>query len=340
MEAGAPLAFVAIGRNEGERLQRCLRSLTAVSRRIVYVDSGSTDGSVEFARGLGCQVVELDMSLPFSMARGRNAGWRQAVELWPDTQFIHFIDGDCELLADWVPAALAFLGGHERVAVVCGRRRERHPQRSLFNRLCESEWNTPLGETRACGGDAIMRLSALSACGGFDECLIAGEEPELCLRLRNSGWRIHRIDHDMTLHDADITAWRQWWRRCKRGGYGAYDVMRRTAKLPGGPLFATAVRSAVRWMTGSLAALLVALAVGVFLSWPLAGVVALAVPGLWSLQALRIAMRARGRCDGWREAAEYGVCTMLAKIPQCLGILQSRRDHAASRQAEIIEYKS
>ena len=211
-----PVDAVVIGRNEGARLEACLRSLKDQVRRVVYVDSGSTDGSVALARDLGAQVVELDMSLPFTAARARNAGMA-AVE--DTTEFVQFIDGDCELRGDWIPAATAFLADNPKVAVVCGRRRERFPEASVYNRLCDEEWDTPIGETKACGGDALMRLSAVRSVGGYRDTLIAGEEPELCLRLRKAGWDIWRLDHEMTLHDANITRFSQWWTRTKRAGF-------------------------------------------------------------------------------------------------------------------------
>jgi glycosyltransferase involved in cell wall biosynthesis len=43
------VAVVAIGRNEGDRLKACLRSVVDVAALVVYVDSGSTDDSVAFA---------------------------------------------------------------------------------------------------------------------------------------------------------------------------------------------------------------------------------------------------------------------------------------------------
>ena len=71
-----------------------------------------------------------------------------------------------------------------------------------------------------------MRVKALEAVGGFREDLIAGEEPELCVRLRAKGWRIWRLDSDMALHDAAMNRFAQWWQRNMRSGYsfaqGAY----------------------------------------------------------------------------------------------------------------------
>ena len=174
------------------------------------------------ARATGAEVVELDLALPFTAARARNEGLARLAEggLPP---FVQFVDGDCELQPGWIATATAFLEAHPDVAVVCGRRRERHPEASLWNRLVDREWDTPVGEAKACGGDALMRTAALTQVGGFDARLIAGEEPELCVRLRRAGWRVWRLDAEMTLHDAAMTRAGQWWRRTARAGYAAAE---------------------------------------------------------------------------------------------------------------------
>jgi len=334
--------FVAIGRNEGERLKLCLRSLVRETPRVVYVDSGSTDGSVEFARSLGVEVLLLDTSQTFTMPRARNAGWKLLVNKWPETALVHFVDGDCELIDGWVDAAREFLDAHREVAAVCGRRRERFPEKSVFNRLCETEWNTPVGEAKSCGGDSLMRRSALEAVGGYNEVLIAGEEPEMCLRMRRAGWKIQRIDRDMTRHDANILRWVQWWKRCVRGGYGAADVAARTAADTAGAevLFGSQVKSADRWFTGCATALVAALALAVVGLWWLGLGLVAAGGGLLVLQAARIARGARQRCPNAQAAAEYGALTVLAKFPQFLGIRNYRRDRRKNRAAKLIEYKS
>ena len=336
------IGFVAIGRNEGERLKLCLRSLCGESPRVVFVDSGSTDGSAEFARSLGVEVLALDTSSAFTMSRARNSGWKWLLEKWPETQLVHFVDGDCELVDGWVDAAAEFLASHPQVAAVCGRRRERFPEKSVFNRLCETEWNTPVGETKSCGGDSLIRHGALEQAGGYNESLIAGEEPELCLRLRRAGWKIWRLDHDMTRHDANILRWSQWWRRNVRGGYGAADVAVRTAAGTANAevLFGSQVASAGRWVRGIAAALATSLLIA-FAGFLWLGVcLALAALAATTLQMARIARGARLRCPDGRSAAEYGALTVLAKLPQFLGIKSFERDRRKNRGAKLIEYKS
>ena len=156
------IAAIAIGKNEGERFLRCLASLAGKAEPIIYVDSGSTDGSVEAARAARAQVVELDMSTRFTAARARNAGLDRLTEITPDWTFVQVLDGDCELQPGWIEAGLAALHADKTLAAVCGRRREKYPDTTVWNRLIDYEWATPIDDNaKACGGDALIRRAAL-----------------------------------------------------------------------------------------------------------------------------------------------------------------------------------
>ena len=97
----ASTGVVVIGRNEGERLKRCLQSISGFIDRVVYVDSGSTDDSVAFVKSLGADVVELDMATPFTAARARNEGSKKLLKRLPALDYLFFVDGDCEVVKDW-----------------------------------------------------------------------------------------------------------------------------------------------------------------------------------------------------------------------------------------------
>ena len=211
-------AVVVIGRNEGERLKLCLESLPATAT-VIYVDSGSTDGSVEWARERSTEVIELDRNTPFTAARARNVGFKRAREIAPNVSYVQFVDGDCQISDDWFVNAISFLDSHKDFAAVCGRLRERYPSRSIYNWLCDREWDVPPGEVRTVGGIAMMRTDAVETVDGFRDDLIAGEEPELCVRLRSLGWRIWRLGVEMALHDAAIFHFGQWWLRAQRSGF-------------------------------------------------------------------------------------------------------------------------
>lgn len=327
MNIVADIGVVAIGRNEGERLVACLKSLKAAgARRIVYVDSGSSDGSVENARSQGADVVALDMSIPFTAARARNEGARRLIER-DAPALIQFIDGDCMIAEGWLAAATDFLERRPDVAVVCGRRREKKPAASLYNRLCDIEWATPIGEAAGCGGDALMRREALEAAGFYDERLIAGEEPELCVRLRELGWKIWRLDAEMTAHDAAMTRFSQWWKRAKRAGhaYAEVSALHRTSPHR---IWARETARALVWAGIAPAALLLAM---LFSPWFL--LLLLAYPA----QAARLWISARSRLG--RDAAPWAVLTVLGKVPETFGVLTYYWNRLTRRKAALIEYK-
>lgn len=215
----ADFGVVVIGRNEGERLRSCFESLTGVNCAKVYVDSGSTDDSLKLAEKYGIAAHPLSSDRPFSAARARNEGFAKLFDINPKIEFVQFVDGDCTFIDGWLNKAAGFLAQHEKAAAVCGRLHEQFPERSIYNQLCDLEWNTPVGESKASGGIVMMRASAFQEAGGFRTDLIAGEEPELCFRFREKGWSIWRIDEDMAWHDAAILHFNQWWKRTRRTGY-------------------------------------------------------------------------------------------------------------------------
>lgn len=324
----APRTFgvVAIGRNEGERLKRCLTSINGAAR-IVYVDSGSTDVSVAWAEQAGIDVVALDMSLPFTAARARNAGMRRLRQLAPEIDLVQFVDGDCELQQDWPAIAITYLVEHPQVCATFGRRRERFPERSIYNLICDREWDTPVGEAKACGGDVMMRVDALEAAGGYRDDLIAGEEPELCVRLRAGGWKIWRLDHDMTLHDAAMHHFSQWWRRQARSGY----AFAQGAHLHG--------RTDERhWVWESRRALLWAILIpsAILAGLLLAGPLALLVLLIYPAQVLRRSRRMSGR---WRTRLQLAFFEQLSRFPEAWGQLLFFRNRLLGRHGRLIEYK-
>jgi GT2 family glycosyltransferase len=325
----AQVGIVAIGRNEGERLRRCIASLPDGVAGAVYVDSASTDGSVEHARERGVEVVELDMSVPFTAARARNAGIARLRQLAPGLPFVLVLDGDCELVEGFVQDALEVMNADAAIGVVCGRRREQHRAASVYNRLVDMEWNTKVGDTDACGGDALLRLAAFDAAGGYDDTLIAGEEPEMCLRMRRAGFRIRRIERDMTRHDAAMTRFAQWWKRSVRAGHACAEA----AHLHPDDYFARrTVRSNVIWGFA-----LPASALG--LSAPSSGS-SLGLFGLYGALWWRIrSYRMREHGDSAQDAALYATYCVLGKLPQFVGTAQFHANRLRGRRSALIEYK-
>jgi len=325
--APATVDAVVIGRNEGTRLVDCLASLAGQVRHVVYVDSGSTDGSIAAAQAAGATLVQLDPSRPFTAARARNAGVvALPVAGAAPPRYVQFIDGDCALHPGWVGLARDFLENHPRAAVACGRRRERYPETSIYNRLCDWEWNTPPGKAEACGGDALIRLRALQSVDGYRDALIAGEEPELCRRLRAEGWEIWRLDAEMTLHDAAITRFAQWWRRGVRAGHAMSEV---GALHPD-----TFVPERRRiWFWGAALPVLALLSLALF-PWGL-----FVIAGLYGLSFARVALRfSQGGLSG-RDALLCGGLITLSKFCNLQGATIHFWRRLRGRAVQIIEYK-
>ncbi|WP_323114919.1 glycosyltransferase family 2 protein [Pseudomonas guariconensis] len=318
---------VVIGRNEGARLERCLDSLAGLADQVVYVDSGSTDGSVQMAQARGVEVLALDMTQPFTAARARNEGFTRLHRLMPKVRYVQFVDGDCEVVAGWLPAARAFLEQHLDVAVVCGRRRERFPKRSIYNQLCDLEWDTPVGLAKACGGDALMRADAFIQAAGYRADLIAGEEPELCVRLRAQGWKIWRLDAEMTLHDAAMTRFSQWWRRSLRGGYAFAEG----AFLHGAAPERHWLRESRRAWVWGLAIPLATLLACVQFGW--GGLLLLLV---YPLQVVRLMRRGRGSLQ--QNGLQAGFL-VLGKFPEMCGQVKFLLKRFGVGKSVLIEYK-
>ncbi len=316
------IGAVAIGRNEGERLVACLRSFAGRVDRLVYVDSGSTDNSVQRARDLGAEIVQLDLSRPFTAARARNGGFAHLMEGGQPPAFVQFVDGDCEIVEGWIETAAARLGADPGLAAVAGRRRELRPQASRYNRLIDAEWATPVGPARAVGGDAMLRAEALAQIGGYRGDLIAGEEPEMCLRLSRAGWRIERLDAEMTRHDAALLRFGQWWNRTRRAGHAFAEG----AALHGlGPErhWVAETRRALVWGA--------ALPAGVLASMAISPAAAAALLLAYPLQVARLSRR---------MGLEQALFTTLGKVPEAVGAIEyyMRRTRLAAPRG-LIEYK-
>jgi GT2 family glycosyltransferase len=325
--APATIAVVVIGRNEGERLRRCLKSAVREAPRLLYVDSGSTDGSVALAQSLGVETLELDPAKPFSAARARNEGAAWLRSALPQLRYLQFVDGDCELAGGWLATAADFLDLHTDVAVVSGCLREKSPESSVFNMLSQFEWDLPSGEVRNCGGIAMMRASAFEQVRGFRTDLIAGEEPELCLRLLRSGWRIWRLPQDMALHDSAMSRFTQWWKRELRAGHAFAEGV---ALHGGSPErhYVRELRSTVLW--GLLIPLATLALVLCFCAW---GLLALLV---YPLQVVRLGLRGkRSARENWLRAAFL----VIGKFPATLGVLRFRLRRARGEQPRLIDYK-
>lgn len=330
------VGLVVIGRNEGDRLVRCLASVRSIPNR-VYVDSGSTDGSVEHALRDGVSVIELEVPPYFTAARARNTGLTKLLAESPDLEFVQTVDGDCEIHSGWISAGLVALRAEPDVAAVFGRLRERFPARSVYNALCDDDWNVPIGEAAIFGGIALFRVSALRQVNFYAPTMIAGEEPDMAMRMRKCGWRIRRIDAEMGFHDVDITRFAQWWRRTRRTGhaYGELAYRHPDARNPNWP---RTTYSIIFW--GGVMPLFLACAVmlAIFDSfhwWLLVGLVLLS----WPIRIFQYALRKFRAGLNVKLAGASGALLMIGMTSQLMGFVEYHRNRLMGRASQLIEHK-
>lgn len=320
------LGAVAIGRNEGERLKSCLRSMVPLCDRVVYVDSGSSDDSVAFARALGVTVVELDRDRPFTAARARNAGFEALGEDGNLPDLVQFVDGDCRVEPDWLPAGRAHLAAHPALGLVTGWRSEIHPEASVYNSLFQADWQRPAGMIATCGGDMMVRSSAFLEIGGFNPEIIAAEDDDFCLRLGKAGWKLERLPVGMTWHDAAMKSFKPWWRRSTRDGHGFAQV---------GHLHPDHFRRERQraWIYGLGLPMLFLLGLAV------SGWIAVMVLLIYAASFLRIAWGFSHRAPVKRRLLRQAGLLTLSKIPNVIGMLTFHRRRLVGRDMNIIEYK-
>ncbi|HXJ23269.1 MAG TPA: glycosyltransferase family A protein [Polyangia bacterium] len=325
------VGVVAIGRNEGERLRQCLASLPAGVRAAVYVDSGSEDDSVAHARSIGVEVIELDRSAPFSAARARNAGWQRLRERHPTLQAVFFVDGDCQIVPGFLEEAARVLHESPQLSAVCGWRRERHAKQTIYNTICDVEWRIGgAGDTALFGGDVLIRLSELARVAGYRDELIAGEDPDLSVRLRLGGGRLVRLDRVATIHDVAMTRFRQWWKRAVRCGHCYAQLGDVYGRIPELSFWRDARRSLFWGM--------VVPAVATSLALPSVGL-SLGLFGAYPLEGLRIYQRSRQQGFTPRESAAWSASCVVGKLPESVGVLTYRLNKLRGRATVLIEYK-
>jgi glycosyltransferase involved in cell wall biosynthesis len=323
------VAVVVIGRNEASRIGSCLAVMHEYRTRVVYVDSGSIDGSADIAETFGVDVIRLREG-PFTAARGRRVGLEHARAKFPELEYVQFIDGDCELCPRWIETGCRFLRDNPATAAVVGRLREKHPERSIFVRLTDMEWELPLGKIDVVGGISLMRVAPLLDAGGWKDGLANGEELDLSSRIREAGWTLHRLSDPMCTHDIGITTFREFWKRSLRAGYGYCNLS--ILHHATGPR---------RWRRRAVGSVIygivlptIALASSV-LFWPIALVCLL----LYLLLPVRLAVGRIRRGDDWRLALAHGGITTICKSAMAVGVLRCIAERTLGRNAKLIEYK-
>ena len=309
------LSVVVIGLNEELRLPSALQAVfdtrpANCMLEVFYVDSGSSDRSIALAEAVpGVHVLRLQTQRP-SAAKARNLGLSHA-----RGRYVQLIDGDSVLQPGWLHAAVQALEFDSEVACVFGQCVEAFPEQSIYMRVCGLDWHVPAGDHRLCGGNSMWRREVIASHGFFDEALQLGEEPDLCYRVRQHGYRIVCLDRAMVLHDLAMTSFKQYWRRGEATGKAYVRVAARYWRLPEKMWLRETLRNFLEPLSWLVIAALGAWFGGAW--WALA-----ALFGWWSLRAFKIAVVAQTRATGWGKGLLYGLHCQFMRLPVVVGQLK------------------
>lgn len=316
------IGVIVIGRNEGRRLISCLESVCKESKQVIYVDSASSDESVQIAKKFGAHVIQRTAEEHLTAASARNQGFEALLSYFPHVQFVQFLDGDSELFPGWLEKAKEALHQENDAGIVCGNLHEKNAEASLYNRLCELEWKRESGPIRSSGGIFMIRTELFAKVQGFNPTVIAAEDDELCLRIQREGWKILHLNLDMATHQASLLHFSQWWKRAVRCGF-AYAQGFWLHGTSRERHFVKEFRSVLFW------GLLLPLS-ALFFPFLLIG-----YPFLWG-KIFSASIK-----KGWEknDAILYTSFCLLGKFPNALGLLTFHFDRLIGKKPKIIEYK-
>ncbi len=316
------LGIVLIGRNERAHLKRAIDSLPLGINSVIYVDSGSADGSAEYIEAQHFPVHRLSSDKPFSAARARQEGFEILLTRFPYVEWVQFIDGDCALCEGWVESALEYLKNNPRVGVVCGMLEETAPYTSIFNRMNSLHWKTAqIGDITACGGIFMTHKAIFSSVGGFNTRLLTGEEAEFCGRVRAMEFKVVRLNKKMAQHDSALVTFSAWWRRAVWGGRGDAQRIDLIGKNSGIPEFRK-YKSSLLWafwvpllsITGAILSTI----------WTIALILPITGIGTYLLILFKIMHDRKSLGDEVGDALLYSALCILRKFPYLFGFLSYR----------------
>ncbi len=236
------ISVIIIGVNVEKHIENCVTSVMKTDYpndkiEIIYVDGGSNDNSVKIAKSFTyVKTIELNDHHP-TPGKGRNNGYKAA-----KSELIQFLDADTVIHPKWFKTAVPYIKNN--IAAVRGKRIEKYPRKNNYHLIGDIEWHISSGQysdtftegpCRSFGGDVLMLKQILESVDGFDETLIAGEDPDLSYRIRQTGLTIYIINAVMTTHDLNMTSFQQYFKRAYRSGHAyaeiGYRYIRQKEKL-------------------------------------------------------------------------------------------------------------
>ena len=187
--------------NSASYIGPCLSSVLANGQEtgyeIIVVDDGSSDGTVETAKGMGARVIENTMGVRRTISALRNAGARSA-----GGEIFAFLDSDMLVPGDWLEKAKAFfsdgfmggMGFTDRAPETAGWVGRTWGMR-MYLKL-----DRPAEVGHLNGRDLFINKKVFDELGGFDEELVTNEDKDLTMRIKRAGYGLRSLPEDRLYH--------------------------------------------------------------------------------------------------------------------------------------------
>lgn len=217
--------------NEEKSIARAIESALAavapLGGEVILADSHSTDNTVSIAQTYPIRIVQLANPEERCCGIGPQLGYQVA-----QGEFIYILDGDMQMLPDFLPQAINFMQENPQVAGIAGNIIEMNTTSLEYvSRNEKNDAHRKPGIVDRLDGGGLYRKSAIESVGYFsNRNLHSYEELDLAVRLRQAGWKLHRIDVDAVRHwGHDIDPYQLLLKRWKSGYINGLGEMLKAA---------------------------------------------------------------------------------------------------------------
>lgn len=228
------VSIVIVSYNTADLICSCLSSLERApspnTREIFVIDNASSDGSAE--------IIRSQFPTVHVIANKHNKGFGAAnnqVLTLCQGDLILFLNPDTEVMPDTLEKAIVYMKDHANIGLAGakiinpdGSHQESVSYRYPGEKYTRGDLPQLKGEI-ACvlGAAMIAQRHVILAIGGFDEdFFLYGEDEDLCLRIRKTGWEIGFINEAVVMHlggqSERLTESVEKWRKKIRATYLFY----------------------------------------------------------------------------------------------------------------------
>lgn len=234
-------AVVVPNWNGRESIGDTLKSLAAqtAAHRVIVVDNGSVDDSVEFIAKEYPEVELVKHAKNLGFAGGVNAGIRRAIDLGVD--FVALLNNDAVAGKDWLRHLVTAMEADESIGIATGKLMDSSKKHLDSTGDMYTNWGLPFPRGRgeavstkydqdtqvfaASGGASLYRVKALRQIGLFDENFFAYyEDVDISFRAQLAGWKVVYVPAAEAYHQIGATSG-------KLKGFTTYQTLKNLPSL-------------------------------------------------------------------------------------------------------------